>query len=382
MTSDFKFNDQYTEYADAARSPIEQIMVDKWNIETGTDTLSVLDAVPDLILILNSNRQAVYANKAAINYIGQRTGRPVYGLRPGEAIGCVHAFETGSGCGTSHFCSTCGAVNSILQSIKGTANMEECRITETITGEPLDLRVWTTPVSIKDETYNIFVFSDIANEKRRNVLERIFFHDILNLAGSLKGLAFLFHEPEEDFNELIGLLEEVSTNLISEIQAQKILLDAENEKLDVVKTRIDSLSVIKSVANIYRKHNAATGRTIVIDEGSRQFEFSTDVTLLKRVLANMTKNALEASRDGGKVSIKSELHENQVTFSVHNNEVMPEEIQLQVFQRSFSTKGIGRGLGTYSIKLLGEKYLGGKVGFVSDENTGTTFFIQLPVNES
>ena len=38
---------------------------------------------------------------------------------------------------------------------------------------------------------------------------------------------------------------------------------------------------------------------------------------------------------------------------------MPDEVKAQIFERSFSTKGRGRGIGTYSIKLLTERYLEG-----------------------
>jgi sensor histidine kinase regulating citrate/malate metabolism len=58
---------------------------------------------------------------------------------------------------------------------------------------------------------------------------------------------------------------------------------------------------------------------------------------------------------------------------------MPEKVKLQIFNRSFSTKGIGRGIGTYSIKLITEGYLKGIVDFESAEERGTTFTIQLPL---
>ena len=68
-----------------------------------------------------------------------------------------------------------------------------------------------------------------------------------------------------------------------------------------------------------------------------------------------------------------------MVFTVHNDQVMPDEIQLQVFQRSFTTKGQpGRGVGTYSMKLFGERYLAGKVSFTSREPEGTTFTLVLP----
>ncbi len=56
---------------------------------------------------------------------------------------------------------------------------------------------------------------------------------------------------------------------------------------------------------------------------------------------------------------------------------MPEDARLQVFQRSFSTKGPGRGLGTYRIRLLTEKYLKGRVSFATGPE-GTTFTAEYP----
>jgi sensor histidine kinase regulating citrate/malate metabolism len=54
-------------------------------------------------------------------------------------------------------------------------------------------------------------------------------------------------------------------------------------------------------------------------------------------------------------------------------------VQLQIFVRSYSTKGKGRGLGTYAMKLFTEKYLGGRIDFESRPETGTTFRVELPL---
>ena len=58
---------------------------------------------------------------------------------------------------------------------------------------------------------------------------------------------------------------------------------------------------------------------------------------------------------------------------------MLREVQLQVFQRSFSTKGTDRGLGTYSMKLLSERYLHGSVSFTSTPEEGTIFRARYPL---
>jgi signal transduction histidine kinase len=93
----------------------------------------------------------------------------------------------------------------------------------------------------------------------------------------------------------------------------------------------------------------------------------------------MIKNALESSNDGDRVTVGSRFKDNGIEFYIHNNGFMPDEVQLQIFQRSFSTKGAGRGLGTYSMKLLSEKYLRGKILFESSEGNGTTFYARFPL---
>jgi signal transduction histidine kinase len=105
---------------------------------------------------------------------------------------------------------------------------------------------------------------------------------------------------------------------------------------------------------------------------------TSDPALLSRVLTNLVKNALEASAVGEIVTLTCRSWGEFVEFSVHNPSVMPPEVRRQIFQRSFSTKGAGRGLGTYSVKLLTERYLGGTVDFDSVEGEGTTFRARYP----
>jgi signal transduction histidine kinase len=95
-------------------------------------------------------------------------------------------------------------------------------------------------------------------------------------------------------------------------------------------------------------------------------------------VGNFIKNALEASDDGETITVGARWREDAFEFYVHNAAVIPEREQLHVFQRSFSTKGPDRGLGTHGAQLLGERVLGGKVGFSSKSDEGTVFWIRLP----
>jgi hypothetical protein len=69
------------------------------------------------------------------------------------------------------------------------------------------------------------------------------------------------------------------------------------------------------------------------------------------------KNAIEGSAPGELVTTGWRRDSDRVVFHVHNPTYIPENIRLQMFSRSFSTKGAGRDLGTYSVMLLAEKYL-------------------------
>lgn len=96
-------------------------------------------------------------------------------------------------------------------------------------------------------------------------------------------------------------------------------------------------------------------------------------------MTNMIINALEASENGDTIKVWFDFDNNWICFNVWNRQDIPKIIEKRIFQRNFSTKGtMGRGWGTYSMKLLGEKGLNGKVDFTSSIKNGTTFRLSLP----
>lgn len=367
-------------FAPPERTPEALLIAQINKIESRKDITAVLNAIPEFVMILNTEREIVFANESLLDYLNAGEDVLLQGLRPGEAINCQHAHENAAGCGTSEFCKTCGAVISILNSQNGSPEVvQECRITQADGCSALDLRVKSTQLNIEDEFFTVFTVSDISNEKRRSALERIFFHDILNTAGGILGYTQILKdaEPEElaIFSESI---EELSKRLIEEIQAQKQLLAAEGGKLDLKKSVFNTKSLINETIELYKNHVVAESKQLVAGR-LLDIDIISDRSLLGRVLGNMVKNALEADPAGSIITISCFPGDQKVIFSVHNNTFMPEHVQLQIFNRSFSSKGKGRGLGTYSIKLISERYLAGKVSFESTKEKGTTFYAEYPL---
>ena len=372
-----------TKFAPAARAAAEELAADVTYFRGEQLLQQFFVAVPEMFVVLNEQRQIVFANRAMLEALHVQGIDDVAGRRLGEALHCVHAFEPGDdplgSCGTTEFCRECGAARAMLNGLRGVEDVQECRIA-CADGGALDLRVSACPFQRDCHSYVLFAATDISHEKRRQVLERVFFHDILNTAGGMLGVAEVLRsgtvEDVEEFKDVVALL---ANSLVDEIKAQQILVAAERGELAVAPTRVNSLTLLCEVRSAYLNHEAAMGRQIDVDPRSDVVFFTTDPLLLRRVLGNLLKNALEAVRPGETAPLACHSVPQGVEFTVHNPGVMPRSAQLQIFQRSFSSKGDGRGLGTYSVKLLTERYLGGAVAFDSTPAQGTTFRARYPL---
>jgi len=214
------------------------------------------------------------------------------------------------------------------------------------------------------------------------MLERTFFHDMLNTVGIIRGTAELLPtttEPET-IAQLQSLLLSATRRLIGEIEAQRELSAAEDGDLRLEYQLVEARAFLQDLAHTYATHKVAMNKHIQLMPVAEEVVFQSDPWMLTRVLGNLIKNALEASQPGDTVTLYCARVGDAVQFQVHNPSVMPLAVQQQIFQRSFSTKGKGRGIGTYSIKLLTEHYLHGKVDFISRQDTGTIFYVTYPLS--
>jgi hypothetical protein len=371
-----------TPFAPALRSTAEQILKQFELVESNKYFTEILGTLTGIGAVLDEDRQIVYANSDFLNLLGIDTLEPILGKRPGEVISCIHATEELSGCGTSFSCAYCGAVTAILESQRsGKKVSKETRITRDVGGktQSWDMNIISTPIQLSGNLFYILVLQDISDEKRRSVLERIFFHDLLNTAGGLNGLLTILKEgaSPEEARELINMSEEVSRDILEEIIMHRQLRAAEMGDLQIKIEKVNSQELLLTAVGKISSHEVAKNKTVVLSDKVTDIDIETDKNLIQRVIINLLKNALEATEDKNSVSAGVESKDDKIWFWVKNDSVIPKDVQMQLFQRSFSTKGIGRGIGTYSIRLLTENYLKGRVSFISNEEVGTVFSIEL-----
>ena len=330
---------------------------------------NLLDQSSDAILVIDQNQETVFINQALINYLDLPTREQIYGLQPAAIFTCLNDQHP---CNPAEPCKMCGILQAINHCAADEASVQEVRIIQQ-EALPMDMRVSKQPLLLENQHFTLFTLQDISAERHRLQLDRMFFHDVLNTAGLVKGYADILQDANGDELELIrAQLHRTSARLISEIESQRILNAAENNDLQIDWSIINAGSLLQDLQAEFCCHEVARGRHLQIIQAD-DVMLTTDTTLLSRVLGNLIKNGLEASAEGDVISLECRRQGSTVIFTVHNPAVIPNPIQQKIFKRVVSTKGRGRGIGTYSARLLTERYLNGEISFTSHEDEGTTF---------
>lgn len=364
------------------RATPDQLRQEAALVQASPLTAFLLESLHGLVAILNGQRQILAASPGLQEALGPRWEGTQAGQRPGEAFGCVHAAEGPGGCGTSPACAHCGLLLALLSALDGTGPREgECHLSMRREGgwEAVEFHVTATRLLLGGHTFVAVVFRDISAERRREVLERLFFHDVANILQGLQGWSEGLSEGTVRAEEAARRILQLSERLGQEVHSHRRLLQAERGRLTVAPSVLQGGLVLQEVQDLLERHPSAGGRHLSLLHAPGPASFVSDPDLLLRVVYNMALNAVEASGPEETVRLSFGWRGNRPLFSVHNPGAIPEAIQKRIFQRSFSTKATrGRGLGTYAMKLFGENFLQGHVGFESGPATGTTFWILLP----
>ncbi|MCK5183468.1 MAG: histidine kinase, partial [Candidatus Heimdallarchaeota archaeon] len=89
-----------THFAPAERLENDEIYLQTIKILGLRKVLPVLNVLPNMVIIINEQRQVVFANYAFTKMIGKKRFEDGLGQRPGELVNCIHAYDHIYGCGT------------------------------------------------------------------------------------------------------------------------------------------------------------------------------------------------------------------------------------------------------------------------------------------
>jgi signal transduction histidine kinase len=205
-------------------------------------------------------------------------------------------------------------------------------------------------------------------------------HDIKNPIASIKGFAECFTSPEFGDNERREF-----ANII--IEESNRLLDMTSEVLQFSRGEITihpkSVNLDKFLDDVYKYLNGMflTKNINLAINTEYKGKIKIDPDKLKRVFYNIAHNAYEAMDENGsfEINIKRDGKARLLISLSDNGPGIPEEIREEIFTAfaSFGKPG-GTGLGMAIAKSFVDAH-GGEIYFETENNKGTTFYINLPL---
>ena len=108
-----------------------------------------------------------------------------------------------------------------------------------------------------------------------------------------------------------------------------------------------------------------------------------DKTQVQRLFTNLIQNAVQAIPEGRQayIQINSEIIGDKILTSIKDNGGgIPISMREKIFTPNFTTKSSGTGLGLAMCKGIVEK-IGGEIWFETIEDSGTTFFVEIPLEK-
>ena len=154
----------------------------------------VLDAMPNIVAVMNDERRVVFANKSLLQLLGMGDVNGIIGMRPGEALCCTHAEAAPDGCGSGEACAGCGLMLASQLALGGEACTRDALIPRREGLDELDLRIAATPLTVGEEQFTVLAVTDVGHEKRRDVLQRAFIEQVLGSAGRIQGFADMLRD--------------------------------------------------------------------------------------------------------------------------------------------------------------------------------------------
>ena len=195
----------------------------------------------------------------------------------------------------------------------------------------------------------------------RDEVERMTHHDLktpLNAVISVPAMLLEEHNLTQDQRDLLGMLQESGHRMLHLINSSLDLYKMEIGRYQLRPEPVEVLRLIRQIwaqsrelahAKRLQLNLLMAGRPVKAGEGLWVWG---EETLIYSLLANLIKNAVEASPEDGSITITlAEGEQNLVR--IHNQGEVPEAMRDKFFDK-FATAGKkgGTGLGTYTAKLI------------------------------
>lgn len=218
------------------------------------------------------------------------------------------------------------------------------------------------------------------NARLREDVERMSRHDLKTPLNSILGATRLLAEGgrlDAGQRELAGVVQRAALRMVEMVNLSLGLYRMETGSYALRAKDVDLQDVVTRV--LVDLHGLAEDSGVVVHvHGSNRAPLHVwgEELLCYSIVANLVKNAVEATRPGGMVALDLQRGD-PVQLTVHNPDAVPPQIAGRFFEKYVTSgKSGGTGLGTYSARLMARAQQGELA--MQTGAQGTTLTLTLP----
>ncbi|QOX80055.1 sensor histidine kinase [Trichlorobacter lovleyi] len=204
-------------------------------------------------------------------------------------------------------------------------------------------------------------------------------HEVRNPLASLRGTAEILRDdfrpgtPKHEFVEIQIKETERLNRVVEEFLRMARQQPGELQRC-VVAEELETIVTLTS--NEARRRKV----TLQLEAANRDLVVNADGEKLRQAFLNIILNALQATPEGGRVTIAVQPQQQSCEIRISDSGPgINDEIRQRIFEPFFTTKPDGTGLGLAVTKKIIEAH-GGSLSVESAAGSGTTMVVQLPLS--
>ncbi len=335
--------------------------------------MTILRAMSDAVLVANRRGELVLANPAGLEWIND--GEDPDPSDVPEISGSVTHEE----------------IAGLVERIENDPDLEGCDA-EIETEDDRYFHAAATAVRDDEGGYLgvVIVLRDISErreiEKMKSAFVRMVSHELRSPLAAVQGYLELLVGGDVDGEDADRMLRRCNSRVEALQQMINDLLDLSRIESGTVQRELrpcDLGEILDEIVQLQRGAGIERGIEISLDVRG-ECHVVADAREVEEVFTNLISNAVKYNRDGGKVEVVAERHDDKVSISVSDTGIgMKEEAVENIFEEFFRVRNsetasvTGTGLGLAIVKRLVDSY-DGDIQVESVPGEGSTFTVTLP----
>lgn len=360
----------------AARERLEIVVAERTaSLRQALDQIEViLNHTSDVIVLTDARGNVQKVNPACHTLLGQQIDNAIEQLlhvmpEPDDVEHCADALLT-------------VILEAIPKRIEAKVLLED--------GTIVDADLALAPVQMPDDQKSGLLLNmrDITHLKELDRFKSRFVanaaHDLSNPLSALKARLYLLRRTPDQLEHHLAVLEQQTQRMEYLVQDLRTLSEMDRGLIKLTLDTFDFAALVDTVAETHQPLAHEKGVTLAVEVPGIPLPIEADRQQCERIVVNLIANAINYTPAGGHVTLRAQLNDTQLVFTVQDTGmgIMPEALP-HIFERFYrsdrakSLNSTGTGLGLAIVKEMVQAHKG-VITVETVVGQGSTFTTTLP----